>query len=101
MYTYSVRQKISASSSYNASTGDGATATIDSNGNYRFVGPITGLSTGWTHVTGTPFGGVLFYNGSTGEGATASLDDNGIYSFVECPPWILNGVYPHCVHHRW
>jgi hypothetical protein len=67
---------------YNASTGEGATATLDSIGNYSFVGAISGFSKGWTHITGTEFGGVLFYNASTGEGATATLDSNGNYSFV-------------------
>ena len=43
--------------------------------------PLHGFATGWTHITGTPGGGVLFYNASTGE-ATATIDGNGSYTFV-------------------
>ena len=51
---------------YNAGTGDGAISLLDSAGNYRFVQSIPGFATGWTHITGTAGGGVLFYNASTG-----------------------------------
>ena len=53
---------------YNAETGDGATAVLDGAGNYTFVASIPGFATGWTHITGTASGGVLFYNASTGLG---------------------------------
>jgi hypothetical protein len=65
----------------NSETGAGATAVLDSAGNYRFVGPLSSFSS-WTHITGTPSGGVLFVNSETGVGATAVLDDGGNYRFV-------------------
>ena len=37
---------------YNASTGDGATARLDSAGNYQFVSAIPGFARGWTQIAG-------------------------------------------------
>ena len=60
---------------------------------YTFVGPITGFSTGWTHIAGSSGGGVLFYNASTGEGAIATIDGAGNYSFTRAlhgfSPWTI------------
>jgi hypothetical protein len=67
---------------YNAAGGEGATARLDSAGNYEFVRSISGLAPEWTHITGTASGGVLFYNASTGDGATARIDSAGTYQFV-------------------
>jgi hypothetical protein len=36
---------------YNAETGEGATARLDSAGNYQFVGAISGFAR-WTHIAG-------------------------------------------------
>ncbi|WP_422851004.1 serine hydrolase [Bacillus thuringiensis] len=55
---------------YNSANGTCATAQLDANGNYTFVDSVSGLATGWTHVTGTP----IFYNASTGDGANDRLD---------------------------
>jgi len=76
---------------YNAGSGEGATARLDSAGNYEFVGGISGFATRWTHITGTAGGGVLFYNASTGLGATAQLDNAGNYSFVSEIPGFAPG----------
>src|SRR5262245_61247311 len=67
---------------YRAKDGLGASARIDRGGSYQFVGPISGFSTGWTHVVDAQNGALLFYNALTGEGATARIDQNGSYQFV-------------------
>jgi hypothetical protein len=46
------------------------------------VRSISGFAPGWTRITGTASGGVLFYNASTGDGATARIDSAGTYQFV-------------------
>src|SRR6516164_3666150 len=66
---------------YNSSSGEGATARLDSAGTYTFVKAIEGFSKGWTHIAGTFSGGVLFYNAASGEGATAVVRA-GDYTFV-------------------
>jgi hypothetical protein len=67
---------------YNSPRGEGATALLDSDGNYTFVRAIEGFSTDWTHIVGSADGGVLFYNATSGQGATARLDSAGTYTFV-------------------
>ena len=42
---------VASSSSTQRVTGEGATATIDGNGNYTFVGPLHGFSPLWTNIT--------------------------------------------------
>jgi hypothetical protein len=37
---------------YNARSGLGATAVLDSAGNYTFVGSIPGFARGWTQIAG-------------------------------------------------
>ena len=108
-----------------AIAGEGATATLDDKGNYRFVGPLHGLrpsacgnecqsqrspffGTVWTHIIGTPGGNVLFYNTMTGEAATATLNDKGndsnedqLFGGPACWPCractIFAGMDPYCV----
>jgi hypothetical protein len=66
---------------YNDQTGDGKTAIADSAGGFKdFVQQPSGFGD-WTHVIGTPGGGVLFYNASDGSAATAVVDSNGQYNF--------------------
>ena len=84
---------------YNAGSGDGAISLLDSAGNYRFVQSIPGFATGWTHITGTASGGVLFYNASTGLGATARIDNAGNYAFVRSIPGFATG-WTHIVRQR-
>ena len=67
---------------YSAASGEGATARVDGLGNYTFVGGISGLARGWTHVVGASNGAMLFYNASTGDGATARIDSAGSYQYV-------------------
>ena len=57
---------------YNSVNGTGATALLDSGGNYQYVSFLSGFGY-WTHVVATAGGGILFYNASTGMGATAFL----------------------------
>jgi len=76
---------------YNAASGEGATARLDSAGTYGFVGSIPGFAKGWTHITGTANGGLLFYNASTGDGATARIDSAGTYTFVSSIPGFARG----------
>jgi hypothetical protein len=66
---------------YNFSNGEGATARLDSSGNYTSAGSLSGFAE-WTHIVGSAFGGLLFYNKATGEAATAVLDGAGHYTFV-------------------
>ena len=66
---------------YNNSTGEGATALLNSAGKYQYVGSISGFGR-WTHITSANQGSLLFYNASTGEGATARLDSAGNYQYV-------------------
>ncbi|HVH97526.1 MAG TPA: hypothetical protein VM869_02405, partial [Enhygromyxa sp.] len=67
---------------YDATTGLGATATLDGDGTYGYVGSIPGFSTGWDQIVGTDQGGLLFYDADTGAGATATLDIAGNYAYV-------------------
>lgn len=58
---------------YNADDGTALVGTIDSDGVMRKE-PLTGFSTGWTHVTAV--GRVLFfYNADTGESGSGTLDN--------------------------
>jgi hypothetical protein len=65
----------------NVDTGEGATAKLDSAGNYHYVGALSGFGK-WTHIIGAASGGVLFVNVDTREGATARLDSAGYYQYV-------------------
>jgi hypothetical protein len=76
---------------YNAASGLGATALLDSAGNYQYVRAIPGCVTGWTHITGASNGALFFYNSSTGLGATALLDGAGNYRYVSVIPGFATG----------
>ena len=67
---------------YNASTGLGATATLDGQGKYLYIGDIPGFAKRWTHIVSTSDGALFFYNASTGLGATATLDGQGKYHYI-------------------
>ena len=76
---------------YNAAIGLGATARLDSAGNYQFVGAIPDSRDVGARIVGTSDGGLLFYKSSTGLGATARLDSGGTYQFVSTIPGFATG----------
>jgi hypothetical protein len=80
-------------------TGVGATALVDGEGNYTFVGKISGLFPTdpfmtWDTIVGTRGGVLFFYNPLSGAAASGSIDRAGTYEFIRS----LTGFAPHWNH---
>src|SRR5262249_28186901 len=76
---------------YNAESGNGVSALLDSAGNYQYLSNLPGFAKGWTHVVGARNGALLFYNASTGDGAIARFNSAGAYQFVKSVPGFARG----------
>jgi hypothetical protein len=79
---------------YNRESGISWVSRVDGEGTYVAIGEVSigntsGIRRGWTQITGTPGGGMLFYNAANGRGLPAHFDANG--QFQVNPDNLISG----------
>ena len=75
----------------NTAASRGVVAQLGKDGAFTIRHDISGFSPAFTHVVGTPSGGLFLYHAPTGAAATAQVSAAGSYQYVESPAGLTTG----------